>query len=123
MFPGMTAVPPPPPEIAQQQMASAAPMFTQMGAQMGAMRPQMADPVSVLEGQIAQLEEWAGRTSMLLNQVNPGLSALLVPIAAAGKALQTEVASMRQQLAGPSPVVGGSVPPVVPGNIPGGQAA
>ena len=116
-----TAVPPLPPELLQQQaqQQSAMPAFMAMG------RPGMGtpDPVALLEQKIAELESWAGQTAPLLSQVNPGLAALLVPIAQAGKALQTEIAGMRERMAGPSPMVQGSIPPNVPGNIPGARPA
>jgi hypothetical protein len=117
MFPGQaTAVPPMPPELQaqQQQMQSAAPMFAQMGSQ-------IPDPVAVLEAQVAKLEQWAAETAPLANQINPALTTLLVPIAQAGKALQSEIENLKQRTSGQSPQVQGSVPPNVPGNIPGAR--
>jgi hypothetical protein len=124
MSPSMmaTGVPPLPPELqaqAQQQAPAPAALFAQMGPAGGG----LPDPVAVLEGQVAQLEEWAARTAPVLSQVNPGLATLLVPIAQAGKALQSEIASLKQRTSGPSPQVTGSVPPNVPGNIPGARPA
>lgn len=115
----MTAVPPLPPEIAAQQQQSPVPMFAQMGAQ-GAALP---DPVGVAEMKLAELEQWAGGFAPLLSLINPGLATLLVPIAQAGKALQSEIQAMKARTAAPSPQVGGTVPPNLPGNIPGGQPA
>jgi hypothetical protein len=91
-------------------------MFGQMGAS-------LPDPISVLEGKMAQLEQWAAETAPLLTQVNPALGTLMVPIAQAGKAMQSEIANLRQRTANPSPQVVGSVPPNLPGNIPGAQPA
>jgi hypothetical protein len=114
----MTGVPPLPPEIQRQQQAQAgvAPLFARMGQA-------IPDPVSVLEGQIAKLEAWAAETAPLTSQVNPALTTLLVPIAQAGKALQAEIANLRQRTTGPSPQVAGSVPVNIPGNIPSGKPA
>ena len=111
-----TAIPPMPPQIAAQQQPNAAPMFQAMGAA-------IPDPVSVLETQMAKLEQWAAETAPLLTQVNPALSTLLVPIAQSGKAMQSEIANLKQRMSGPSPQVQGSVPPNVPGNIPGARPA
>src|SRR3954469_2143438 len=114
-----TATPPMPPDISAQQAQQqqpVGPMFAQMGAA-------IPDPISVLEAQVAKLEAWAAETAPLTNQVNPALTTLLVPIAQAGKALQSEIASLRQRTSGDSPQVTGSVPPNVPGNIPGARAA
>lgn len=122
MFP-QTAMPPLPPEVQQQQAqqpAALAQRFAQMGAMGGGGIP---DPVAVLEAQLAKLEAWAAETAPLTNQVNPALTTLLVPIAQAGKALQQEIASLRQRTSGPSPQVQGSVPPNMPGNIPDGRPA
>ena len=119
MFPGMaTAAPPMPPQIAAQgqQQPNAAPMFQQMGAS-------IPDPISVLEVQLSKLEQWASETAPLLTQVNPALATLLVPIAQSGKAMQSEIANLRQRMSGPSPQVTGSNPPNVPGNIPGARPA
>ena len=111
-----TAIPPMPPQIAAQQQPNAAPMFAQMGAS-------IPDPVSVLETQMAKLEQWAAETAPLLTQVNPALGTLMVPIAQAGKAMQSEIQNLKQRMSGPSPQVQGSVPPNVPGNIPGARPA
>jgi hypothetical protein len=92
-------------------------------AEMGRMQGGIPDPIGVLEQKIAELENWAGQTAPLLSQVNPALAALLVPIAQAGKALQGEVASMRERMGGQSPMVQGSIPPNVPGNVPGARPA
>jgi hypothetical protein len=120
----MTATPPMPPEVqGQMQQQSVAPMFQQMGANSPSAGGGIPDPVSVLEAQIAKLEQWASETAPLTNQINPALSSLLVPIAQAGKALQQEIASLRQRTAQPSPPVTGSMPPNVPGNIPGARPA
>jgi hypothetical protein len=117
MFPGMsTAAPPLPPGIQAQAQQPAAPMFQQMGAA-------IPDPVSVLETQMAKLEQWAAETAPLLTQVNPALGTLMVPIAQAGKAMQSEIANLKQRMSGPSPQVTGSNPPNVPGNIPGARPA
>ena len=121
MSPGMaTAIPPLPPQIQSQQAQAQQPPVGHMFAQMGAAMP---DPVNVLEAQMAKLESWAAETAPLLTQVNPALGTLMVPIAQAGKAMQTEIARLKQQTAGPSPQVTGSVPPNVPGNIPGARPA
>jgi hypothetical protein len=123
MFPGQaTATPPLPPDIQAQQAQQAqqpqpaAPMFAQMGAS-------IPDPISVLEAQVAKLEQWAADTAPLANQVNPALTTLLIPIAQAGKALQTEIENLKQRTSGQSPQVTGSAPPSVPGNIPDGRPA
>jgi hypothetical protein len=126
MFPNAsrTAIPPLPPEIQAQQQQQQQPVghtFAQMGAMGGGSG--MPNPVDVLEGQLAKLESWAQETAPLTNQLNPALTTLLVPIAQAGKALQSEIAKLKQQTAGPSPQVMGSVPPNVPGNIPGARPA
>ena len=115
-----TAIPPMPPQIAAQQQPNAAPMFQAMGAMGGGGLP---DPISVLETQMAKLESWAAETAPLLTQVNPALATLLVPVAQAGKAMQSEIANLKQRMSGPSPQVQGSVPPNVPGNIPGARPA
>lgn len=94
-------------------------LFQQMGAAGGG----LPNPVEVLKGKLSQLEEWAASTAPLLSQVNPALATLLVPIAQAGKALQSEIESMEQRSAGPSSQVAGSVPPNLPGNIPGARPA
>jgi hypothetical protein len=113
----MTAIPPLPPEIMQQQQpASAVPMYAQMGAQ-----ATLPNPVAVLSGQIEKLKSWAAETAPLLTQVNPGLATLLVPIAEAGKALESEIEALIQRTSGPSPQVAGTVAPNVPGNIPGAR--
>lgn len=123
MFPGpsgaRTAIPPLPPDIQAQQSAAAAPMF----AQMGAMNQGMPNPLDVLKSQVAKLEAWAAETAPLTNQINPALTTLLVPIAQAGKALQSEIENLEQRTAGPSPMVMGSAPPNLPGNIPGARPA
>ena len=119
MFPPgqMTAVPPLPPQIrAQQQQQNAGPMFAKMGAQ-------LPDPVALMEAQVAKLEQWAQETAPIASQVGPQIATLLVPIAQAGKAMQSEVEAIKQQNAGPSPMVTGSVPPNLPGNIPGARPA
>ncbi len=103
-----------PPELQAQQQQAAAPMFAQMGAS-------IPDPISILEAQVAKLEQWAAETAPLTNQINPALTTLLIPIAQSGKALQAEIANLRQRTSGPSPQVTGSVPPNVPGNIPGAR--
>lgn len=120
MFPGMaTAAPPLPPGISAQQQP-AAQTFQAMGAMGGGGIP---DPISVLETQVSKLESWAAETAPLLTQVNPALATLLVPVAQAGKALQSEIANLKQRMSGPSPQVTGSNPPNVPGNIPGARPA
>lgn len=122
MFPmdaSRTAIPPLPPDIQAQQAASPLPTY----ARMGMAGISIPDPLTVLEGKMAQLEEWASEVAPLTNQLNPALTTLLVPIAQAGKAMQSEIANMRQRTAGPSPMVTGSVPPNVPGNIPDGRPA
>jgi len=113
-----TAIPPPPPEVQGQMQAQPQASPVSMFGQMGSSIP---NPVTVLEGKMAQLEQWAAETAPLLTQLNPALATLLVPIAQAGKAMQTEIANLKQRTAGPSPQVSGSVPPNVPGNIPGGR--
>ncbi len=119
----MTAVPPLPPEVmaqyAAQQPMPAGPVFTQMGAA----APALPDPVGVLKGKVAQLEALTGEMDQILALINPGLQPLLVPIAQSGKALQSEIQTLEQRMAGPSPQVTGSAPPNVPGNIPGARPA
>ena len=110
-----TAVPPLPPGIAAQQQP-AAQTFQAMGSA-------LPDPIAVLETQMAKLEQWAAETAPLLTQVNPALATLLVPIAQSGKAMQSEIANLKQRMSGPSPQVTGSNPPNVPGNIPGARPA
>jgi hypothetical protein len=115
----MTAIPPLPPDVqgqVQQQPQSAAAMFGRVGAS-------IPDPISVLEGKMQQLEEWAADTAPLLTQINPALATLMTPIAQAGKAMQSEIANLKQRTGGQSPQVTGSVPPNVPGNIPSGRPA
>src|SRR5512146_1032397 len=106
MFPGMTAVPPLPPDIQAQQQPMMSQFAEMRGAGMG-MGAGIPDPVALLEAKVAELESWAESTAPLLSQINPAAAALLVPIAQAGKALQSEVASMRERQAGPSPQVAG----------------
>jgi hypothetical protein len=114
----MTAIPPLPPEIAAQQQQPVGPMFAQMASGGG-----LPDPIGVAEMKLAELEQWAGSFAPLLSQINPGLATLLVPIAQAGKALQSEIGNLRARTAAPSPAEAGSMPPNLPGNIPGGQPA
>lgn len=112
-----TAAPPLPPEIqAQQGQPSAAAMFQGIGAG-------IQNPLDLLKAQVAKLEQWAAETQPLVQNVNPAFSAYLVPIAQAGKALQQEIESLEQRMAGPSPTVAGTAPPNLPGNIPGGRPA
>ena len=99
-----------------QQPPNPVAMFSQMGQN-------LPNPIDVLSGKLSQLELWASETAPLLSQVNPALAVLLVPIAQAGKALQSEIEQLKQRTAGPSPQVSGSVPPNVPGNIPGARPA
>ena len=122
MFPNAarTAIPPLPPDVQAQQHQPAAPMFAQMGSQMGANSP---DPSDIMTGQIAKLEAWLQETAPLVDQTNPAWGPLLIPIAQAGKALLSEVQQLQQRNSGPSPQVMGSVPPNVPGNIPGARPA
>ena len=116
----MTAVPPLPPGVQAQQQQPVAPTFQAMGQQgMGG----IPDPVALLAAQVAKLEAWAAETAPLASQINPALATLLVPIAQSGKALQQEIATLRQKTSGPSPQVTGSVPPNVPGNIQGARPA
>jgi len=115
-----TAIPPMPPEVSAQMAAQPQQSAPQMFQQMGASLP---NPVSVLEGKMAQLEQWAAETAPLLQQLNPALATLMVPIAQAGKAMQSEIANLKARTSGPSPQVTGSVPPNVPGNIPSGRPA
>jgi hypothetical protein len=100
-------------------MAQAPPM----AAQFAGMAQSLPDPIAVLEGRMEMLEEWAKGTAPLLTQINPALGTLLVPIAQAGKAMQSEIANLKQRNAGPSPQVSGTVPPNLPGNIPGARPA
>lgn len=120
MFPNAvrTAIPPLPPDIAAQ--AAAPPPASAMFSQMGMAIP---DPVVVLEGKVAQLEQWASEVAPLTNQINPALTTLLVPIAQAGKALQSEIENLKQRTAGPSPQVMGSAPPTLPGSMPSARPA
>lgn len=111
-----TAIPPLPPDVQAQQQQPAAPTFQAMGAG-------IPDPIAVLEGQMAKLEQWASETAPLLTQLNPALGTLMIPIAQSGKAMQSEIANMKQRTANPSPQVTGSVPPNLPGNIPSGRPA
>jgi hypothetical protein len=99
-----------------QPPQSAAPMFARIGAS-------LPDPIAVLSGKMAQLEQWAAETAPLLQNINPALATLMVPIAAAGKAMQTEIENLKTRTSGPSPQVTGSVPPNVPGNIPSARPA
>lgn len=110
-----------PPELQAQMFRPAAPTFQQMGAGPGA--GGIPNPIDLLDAAVARLESWAAETAPLLNSVNPALTTLMIPIATAGKALQEEIASLRQRTSGPSPQVTGSMPPNVPGNIPGGRPA
>lgn len=108
----MTAVPPLPPEIQQQQQPQQRPLG-QVFAGMGNSIP---DPISVLKAQIQKLEDWTADTVPLLNQVNPALTTLMVPIAQAAKALIGEIDNLEQRFSGQSPQVSGSVPTTIPGN-------
>jgi len=122
MFPPSvtTGVPPLPPEIAAQQAQSQMPA----AAAFARMQPSMPDPVQALKAKVMELEKWAGETDNLLRQLAPGAAPLLVPIAEAGKALAQEIATLEQQRStGPSPMVTGSVPPNLPGNMPDGRPA
>ena len=115
-----TSQPPLPPQLAAQMQAqqppNAAPMFQSMGAQ-------VQDPASQIMKQLAALESWLSDTKTVLDNTNPALSVLLVPIAKSGQALAQEAQQLQQRTAGPSPPVTGSVPPNVPGNMPGARPA
>lgn len=107
-----------PPQIAQQQFSQPPEaVFAEMGRQGGSMLP---NPLDLLDQKITELEVWAGQMAPLLSQIQPGLTALLVPIAQAGKALQQEIGGMRERAA-QGPTVQGSVPPSVPGVMPGAR--
>lgn len=103
-----------PPNVVQQQLA---PQAAPVSASMPMPSAQAADPVALLEQKISELEVWAGGASKLIQKVHPTLSAYLVPIAQAGRAMQEEIASMRERAAGsvsPPPgavAPGGSPPP------------
>ena len=113
----MTAAPPLPPEVQSQMNPSA--MFADMGRIGGA----LLDPLNIAEQKVMELEQWAGSMASLLEQVQPALTALLVPIAQAGKALQGEIAGMKQRAGAQTSVVQGSAPPAVPGVMPGARPA
>lgn len=113
----MTAAPPLPPQV-QSQMNPAA-MFADMGRVGGA----LPDPINIAEQKLAELEQLVGSISSILEQIQPALTALLVPIAKAGQALQAEVAGMKERAGAPTSIVQGSAPPAVPGIIPGARPA
>ncbi len=69
--------------------------------------PSLPDPIALLEQKVADLEQWAGDTAQLIDQIHPAMGALLVPIAQAGKAMQQTLAEMRER--------GGGSPTVQPG--------
>lgn len=106
-----------PPQIQQQQAPPPQQTFNSMGQMGGGGLP---NPLDILEQKMSELEVWAGQMAPLLSQIQPGLTALLVPIAQAGKALQEEIASMKERAQG-GPMVQGSVPPSVPGVMPGAR--
>lgn len=116
----MTAAPPLPPGITQQQQA---PMSTFAGMAQAAPGSGIPDPLQVAQGKLAELESWAASTAPVLEQIDPGLAPLLVPIAQAGKALMMEISNMQQRAASVSPQVAGTNPPNLPGNMPGGRPA
>lgn len=97
-------------------------MFASMGQSMPG-SSSMPDPAGLLIAQCAKLEQWMKDTVTITNQVNPALSALLAPIAQAGKALAMESADIQQRNGAASPQLSGTMPPNVPGNIPGGRPA
>jgi hypothetical protein len=80
----------------------------------------LPNPLDLADQLMAELEVWAGKAAQLLGQIQPGLTALLVPIAQAGKALQEEIGAMKERAQG-GPMVQGSVPPTVPGVMPGAR--
>ena len=115
------------------------PLFMQAGGRQmaGQPAPQMGpppiDPLAMLDQKVIELEQWATDMSMLVKAIHPPMGALLIPIAQAGKALQQQVAEMKErlgaqsapaapgaeaagpmpQLATPSPTEGaGGLPPV-----------
>lgn len=79
----------------------------------GAGMPQSAQLMDMLKAKVGELEEWANQTMQLLQQINPGAMALMVPIAQAGKALQEQIADMEARSGGGSmqPNPGGDIPP------------
>lgn len=110
-----------PPQIAQQIASAASPAgvvgpggsasipnFAMLGRPG---QPGLMDPVSALEAKVAELEQWAGEVSRLLNQVQPSLVALLTPIAQAGLALRAELAQMRDRSQAGPKVSGTNVAP------------
>ena len=102
-----------PPNVVRQQLA---PQAAPISASMPLPSAQTADPIALLEQKISELEVWAGGASKLIQAVHPALSAYLVPIAQAGRAMQEEISSMREQAAGsveppPGAVAPGGNPP------------
>lgn len=83
----------------------------------GGTMPQSGQLMALLKDQIGQLEQWANTTMQLLQQINPGAMALMVPIAQAGKALQEQIADMEARAGG------GAMQQSPSGDIPPGMAA
>jgi hypothetical protein len=117
----MTAIPPTPPDISAQGQPQVAPPGASP-ASFANMGPSLPNPVSLLKAQMQKLEQWAAETKPLLTQVDQSLGALMVPIAQAGLAMQSEIDQIEQRNAGPSPTVTGTNPPNLPGNIPGAES-
>jgi hypothetical protein len=101
-----------PPEVRAQQPQpqQGGPVFTQ-GQNLQAGGP--GDPTVMLEQKIGELEKWASDMMMIVDQVHKPLSALLVPIAQAGKALRQEVTKLKEQKGqgGPAAPAAGKSPP------------
>lgn len=112
------AGPPLPPEVmAQQSPHARSPIFMQPRTATG------GDPIAALEGKIAELERWATDMYQQLEFLDPPSQALLVPVAQAGKALQSRIQQLRQRMGGapttpgptarPTPAEGAPVRPMI----------
>jgi hypothetical protein len=92
------AAPEAPPQIqAQMQPPVPAPMGADVFMQAGRTAPAQPDVMAMLEQKVVELEQWASDMMKLTQVVHPPLAALLVPIAQAGKAIQSEVQQIKER--------------------------
>ena len=101
----MTQPLPLPPEVAaQQDPGFQQSVFMQQGV--GQPQPGM-EAVQQVVGKIQELNQWLEDTMGLLRQIQPGLTAMLAPIATAGRELATalEKTAERSGMAQGSPVM------------------
>ena len=96
-----------PPDVQAQQ-----PSAPGIGMMMGATMPQAGDMTVMLKQKLGELESWASEMMQLLPVVAPNMLALLVPIAQAGKAMQSQIEEMNGR-AEAGQGQGGAPPPPV----------